>query len=289
MAGTRMTGEELEKIWMELPNPAAGELSGIRAAGLPVTSAVYVVVDGTRTRQLMVAMPEEEEPLRSSATRGLDVTTDELRIGGSPVRRYIRLICMNPTHYATFAALCGGIIASVLRDPGQPRAAVVRCLDRWRSFWAVDRSGLTREEALGLFGELWFLHRWMGPLSVSRLAAWQGPLGARHDFQSRVSSVEVKATASASGGPPVHLISNLEQLESPEVGQFYLFSLHVTDDALAQNSLPLLVEQIERALCVDAEATALFSERLAKTGYDPADAGRYMRPLRVLSEELYRI
>jgi hypothetical protein len=284
-----MTGDDLDKIWAELPSPTAEELSGIRAPGLSLQSPVYIVVDRARTRQLMVAMVEGAEPLRSTITRGLEVTTDELRIGYSPVRRYIRLVCLNASHHATFAALCSSIVAGVQRDPADSKAAVVRCLDRWRSFWVVDQSGLTREQALGLFGELWFLYRWSGPVSISSLARWQGPLGARHDFQWQVASVEIKASASVSGTGATHFIASLDQLADAETGQLFLFSLQVAEDNLAANSLALLVETISAALAADSDALSLFSERLARAGYNPAEGGRYTRPFRVLAEELYRV
>jgi hypothetical protein len=284
-----MTPSELEKAWSDLPNADLGQLSGIRAPGLPPHAPVYVAVDPERRRQLLVALPAGTEPLKMTITRGLEVKTDELRIGESSNRTCIQLVCLHPAHYSMFSALGANIVAAVAADPSDPKSAVARCLDRWRSFWAVDQSGLTREQALGLFGELWFLFRWMGPLAVASIARWQGPLGARHDFQSPAGSVEVKATASSSGATPVHLISNLDQLDSPEIGQLYMFSLHVADDALAANSLPLLVEQINLALSRDPDAVGLFSERLAKAGYNPGDAGRYMRPFRVLAEELYRV
>lgn len=284
-----MTLPDLEQAWSELPNAESGALSGIRVPGLPPHNPIYVAVDTARKRQLLVAVPEGSEPLRLTITRGLEVKTDELRIGDSPARTYVQLICLQPAQYSTFSALGSNIVAAVLSDPSDPKAAVARCLERWRSFWAVDASGLTREQALGLFGELWFLLRWMGPLSVARINRWQGPLGARHDFQWPTSSVEVKATASSPGAAPVHVIANLNQLDAPESGALYIFSLHVTDDALALNSLPALVEQINAALSHDIDGTSLFTERLAKAGYNPADASRYVRPLRVLAEELYHI
>lgn len=84
--------------------------------------------------------------------------------------------------------------------------------------------------------------------------------------------MEVKSTASATGSAPVPVIGNLNQLDAPEVGQLYIFSLHVADDALASNSLPLLIERINSALSHDTEATTLFSERLAKAGYHKASS-----------------
>jgi Putative PD-(D/E)XK family member, (DUF4420) len=284
-----MTSPDLERVWSELPNAEFGALSGIRVPGLPPHTPVYAAIDAARRRQLLVALPEGSEPLKSSTTRGLEVKTDDLRIGDSPPRTYVQLICLQSAHHSTFSSLGANIVAAVSSDPSNPNAAVARCLERWRSFWAVDPSGLTREQALGLFGELWFLFRWMGPLSAARIARWQGPLGARHDFQWPASSVEVKATASASGAAPVHLITNLDQLDAPEVGQLYIFSLHVADDALAVNSLPLLVDRISATLSHDVDAIALFSERLAKAGYDPGEAARYLRPLRLLAQELYRV
>lgn len=284
-----MTPAELEKAWSELPIAALGQLSGIRAPGLPPHTPIYIAVDPERRRQLLVALPAESEPLKLTVTRGLQVRTDELRVGGSSARTYIQLVCLHPAHYSTFAALGANIVAAVASDPSDPKAALARCLDRWRSFWAVDQSGLSREQALGLFGELWFLLRWMGPLSVASIARWQGPLGARHDFQWPTGSVEVKTAASGSGTVPVHFIGSLDQLDAPEVGQLYMFSLHVADDSLAANSLPVLAEQIIAALKHDTDALGLFSERLAKSGYNPADSTRYARPLRVLSEELFRV
>jgi hypothetical protein len=279
----------LEKLWSDLPSPSPGELSGLRVPGLPINAPAYVVVDGSRRRQFLVAIADGVEPPKKSSTRGLDISTDELAIGGSPVRKYIRLLCHDPAHYPTFTALCGSIVTAISTDPNEPKAAVVRCLERWRSFWAVDQTGLTREQALGLFGELWFLHRWLGQPTISKVTRWQGPLGARHDFQWPVASVEIKTGVSNSGSSPVHLVASLDQLSDAETGQLYLFSLHVTDDTLAANSLPLLVEQITADLLHDQETALLFSERLAKAGYNPAESGRYTRKLRVLAEELYHV
>jgi Putative PD-(D/E)XK family member, (DUF4420) len=284
-----MTKSELEKMWSDLPDATVGQLSGIRAPALPPDTPVYIAVDSERRRQLLVGVPQGTKPLKTTVTRGFEVGTGALRIGGTPAQTYIQLVCLQPAHYSTFSALTADVIAAVAGGSPDPRTVVVRCLDRWRAFWSVDQAGLTREQALGLFGELWFLLRWMGPLTLANISRWQGPLGSRHDYQWSTTSVEVKAAASGAGIVPVHRIANLDQLDSPEIGQLYLFSLHVADDALASNSLAALVGQASALLDHDAEALNLFSERLAKAGYNPGDAGRYTRPLRVLGENLYRV
>jgi len=284
-----MTISQLEKAWSELPHAAAGQLSGIRATGMPLLSPVYIAVDSTRRRQILVTLPSGSEPLKAITTRGLEVRTDELRIGDSTPHIFIQLVCLHASHNSMFSSLAANILSAVGADPSDPKSAVARCLDHWRSFWAAEQFNLTHEEALGLFGELWFLYRWLGPLSINKINHWQGPLGARHDFQSAEASVEVKTTASASDKGPVHVISSLDQLDAPEIGKLYMFSLHVTDDALAANSLPLLVDEIISDLNHDLEAKEFFLDRLAKAGYNINDAERYMRKLRVFAEELYLV
>src|SRR5450631_3275485 len=143
-----MTPTELDRAWSVLPEPVSGQLSGTRVPGLPIQSPVYVAVDAERQRQLLVAVPAESEPLRYKPTRGLEAITETLRVGGSPERAYIRLTCLHPAHRATFAALCSDVVTTVASDPTNPRSAVIRCLERWRGFWAMDTEGLSRDEAL---------------------------------------------------------------------------------------------------------------------------------------------
>jgi hypothetical protein len=49
------------------------------------------------------------------------------------------------------------------------------------------------------------------------------------------------------------------------------------------------LDQVMDALGQDSSAGQLFIEKLALAGYSPAYADRYRRPLRIVSEELYRV
>jgi len=248
-----------------------------------------LAVDQQRRRQMLVVVSNESEPIKHKSTRGLDVTTERLTVGDAAESTYIRLTCLLSAHHATFSALCSDILGTIASDPQEPRSAVLRCFDRWRSFWGADTDGLTQEEALGLFGELWFLYRWLAPLTFPRVQRWQGPSGSRHDFQWPEASVEVKTAAAGSSVSPVHYISNLDQLADPETGRLYLFSLHVADDALAANSLPSLVQQVTEIVRADEAASLLIAERLERVRYNPAHADKYSRKFRIVAEELYRI
>jgi hypothetical protein len=141
---------------------------------------------------------------------------------------------------------------------------------------------------LGLFGELWFLHRWAG-VTAESLGAWTASAGSRHDYQWSQWSVEVKTATRRADGAVLHRIQHLDQLADPEQGRLFLFSLRVVEDQLAHNTLPNLVERITDALRVDTVATAEFARRLGQRGYSPAHRRHYDTPWRILGEQLYSV
>jgi hypothetical protein len=147
--------------------------------------------------------------------------------------------------------------------------------------------GLSREEALGLFGELWFLRRWLGPVDAGKIERWLATPGARHDFQWPEASVEVKTAATSAVDGPVHHISGLDQLDDPETGRLFLFSLQVVDDALAGNTLTGLVDSLTEEVRSSEEGLIILNEKLAGYGYNPAEADAYQRRLRIIAERLY--
>lgn len=283
-----MTIAEIEQLWNDLPPASGNELSGKRVPGFPSGAPVYAALDSQNHRHLLVEVSSDSPQLESRSTHGLSVTTEQLQVRHFAGATYIDLECLQPTYHRTFAAFAHDLLDGLTRALDRRKAAVT-CLERWRSFWLVNQAGLSREAALGLFGELWFLARWLKPITRSKLDGWLGPRGARHDFQWIEASFEVKTSASSLSSSPVHFISNIDQLSEPESGDLYLFSLHVTDDALASNSLPSLAELIASMLADDEACLNEFSKKLADAGYSPAHAEYYQRPLRIISEEIYAV
>jgi hypothetical protein len=167
--------------------------------------------------------------------------------------------------------LAADIVAELPLAGSPDPAYVFLVLDRWRRFWAGTRQGLTREEQLGLLGELWLMLEWLRRLSLPALNAWVGPLRGRHDFVTPALSIEVK-TAGAATGPVVHRITRLDQLDEPGTGELRLLSLRAVSDPLGPDSLD-----------------ALLDHRLRAVGVTPQDAGRYAEPLRVVQQELFRV
>jgi Putative PD-(D/E)XK family member, (DUF4420) len=278
---------DLQETWGSIASPPRGSLAGRRIPDLRPNLRVWAAIDSARTPHLLVQVPSGVGPLALERTRGLEVTVDEMRIGSDPTATYLALACLDANLTETFSALCGEVADALNRDGDDPIAAARTVIRRWRRFWQISGGGLSREECLGLFGELWFLEGWVG---LRRgVAVWTGSSGSRHDFQTEDWSVEVKASSRRNDGLVHHHINGIDQLAEPESGKLYLFSLQVVDDQLSANTLPGLVDRIRSALETEPDVLDTFLDGLERRGYSPGDAHRYEFRWRILAEELYRV
>ncbi len=285
MAMSRAT--DLRETWGSIASPPRGSLAGRRIPDLRATLRVWAAIDSARTPHLLVQVPPDTGQLALERTRGLEVTVDEMRIGDEPAATYLALACLDENLTDTFAALCGDVADALDRDGDDPIAIARTVIRRWRRFWQISGGRLSREECLGLFGELWFLERWIG---LQRgVAFWTGPSGSRHDFQTPDWSVEVKASSRRSDGLVHHHVNGIDQLAEPESGELYLFSLQVANDELSANTLPDLVDRIRAALESEPDILDAFLDGLERRRYSPGDAHRYGYRWRILAEELYRV
>jgi hypothetical protein len=285
-----MTLDDLEASWSSVSPQTTGDgISGRRATGLPHDRPVYLAVDGHGHRHLLIQVPDGTAPVCQRETKGLEVITARFQVGPNPEALYVDLICTDVNQHQIFSAVAQDMIRLLRTSPGQLRGLVLNALARWRTFWSVRTAGLSSEEALGLFGELWFMRRWLGPINIQTIQRWRVSESARHDFQSPKASVEVKATAHHATGNPIHQIAGLDQLADPEQGKLYLFSLQVCDDALAMNTLHSIVEGIADDLRNDPAALTLLNEKLAANGYTPADRQAAPRSFRIVAERLYLV
>lgn len=280
-----MNAEELDATWRALRTPDNPHLlEGVDLAG----SQVWAAVDFEGRRHLLIQVPAVAEA-PTTKTRGLRVTVGRHRVQGIESAQYLDLVCLSTDATTTFTAVAADIGASAGPVAQPDRVAVVaEALSRWQWFWGVEAGSLSEREALGLFAELWFLHRWAGD-ATSAVQAWTASAGSRHDFQWPERSVEVKATSRRVGGAVLHRIEHLDQLADPEQGNLFLFSLRVVKDQLAQNTLPSLVDHVAHNLHGNPSILDEFFRKLSQRGYSPAHRSRHEVPYRMLGEYLYFI
>lgn len=280
-----MNADELDAAWRALRTPDTPE----ELEAVAVTSdGVWAAVDHEGQRHLLLEVPDGTEA-PSTTTRGLQVTVARHQVREAEPASYLDLRCLSTDVIPTFTAVATDIgdTAGELPPAGRLQE-VVAALARWQWFWGVDPGRLSQQDALGLFAELWFLHRWAGA-SAGSIDAWTASAGSRHDFQWQAWSVEVKAATRRADGAVLHRIQHLDQLADPERGQLFLFSLRVVHDQLAHNNLPDLVERVTDALRGDVVAGDEFARKLSQRGYSPAHRRHYDTPWRILGEHLYSV
>jgi len=280
-----MDAADLDAAWRSLHTPESARL----LEAVPISGDdVWVAVDHQGRRHLLLQVPEGSNA-PATTTQGLQVTVGRHQVRGAQPTVYLDLTCLSEDVDVTFAAVAADIGADAARVAQAERLMVVTAaLSRWEWFWGVEPGGLSEQDALGLFAELWFLYRWPQPCAET-VDAWTGSTGARHDFQWPSRSVEVKAATRRAGGAVLHRIHNLDQLSDPEQGQLFIFSLRVVRDALARNTLPDLVERIEQRLHEDPSSHSEFARKLGLRGYSPAHRQRYGIHYRILGEYLYEV
>src|SRR6266511_3044108 len=109
-----MTADDLERAWSSLDMPSSAEqLNGRRVTDPTRGVPVWVALDGTGRRHLLVEVPQGLEPLRERPTKGLQVLTDELLVGERPSANYIDLICLDTTLNTTFTAVAQEVMTTV--------------------------------------------------------------------------------------------------------------------------------------------------------------------------------
>jgi len=238
-----------------------------------------------------VPLVSGEQPLQDTQSRGLSVETKELAVHGYNPACYLDLECHDATGYDALDLIGGEIAEALSRDSHSPAEVVHRILAKWRRFWGqIPRQLLSREQQLGLFAELWFLSMWLAPrIGIEEAArCWRGPFGARHDFEWRGRSVEVKATTSVRG--MIHRVHGIDQLVPPDGGDLLFFSLRLREEAGASNTLPGLVALCREQFAQNDDALAQVEAALAQIGYSLAHEADYEKlRLRVVEEGLFTV
>lgn len=271
--------------------PPIGERLTVRPALLGYRDDVLIGIDAGKRRYVLVAIPADEPcDLSERTSRGISVQTVEMNTGAGTVN-YVEIACIDEGGHSALNIVIYELVDALNAGASIGRVRLVQnVLAKWRRFWSgVNQGTLSREQQLGLVGELWFMNRWLSPtIGASKaIHMWRGPMGARNDFEAPGLGIEVKTTSRIDAA---HVIHGLEQLLEPVGGALLLFSLAVREEASGAVSLTELVEESRTLLANDYAGLSQFDTALYSAGYDDRHAAEYVKLLfRVRSEELYRV
>ena len=106
-----------------------------------------------------------------------------------------------------------------------PSGALAASLSAMRRLVAAN-TPISREEEIGLWGELWFVKQVIDSDGVEAISAWLTPAESRHDFHLPRSDVEVKTTLRSSR---VHHIHGFDQLTPADGRPLDLLSVQIEE------------------------------------------------------------
>ncbi len=269
-----------------------GERLIVRMAFPDRCSGLLIALDAAGRRHLLVEIPAgEDSEIAERTSRGIAVQTVEFNTGEGQAGRFVEIACLEPEGHAALDTIALELADALNAGASIGRVRLVQnVLSKWRRFWSgVSQGLLSKEQQFGLFGELWFLARWLAPSLGIGIAVemWRGPGGARNDFEKSGMAIEVKTTGRVDGG---HVIHGLDQLLDPPGGRLMLFSLLVRDEASGTESLSTLVGQVRGLIGADYNLHSRFDAMLYAAGYDDRLAAEYAKlVLRIRGEGLYRV
>ncbi len=183
---------------------------------------------------------------------------------------FLNLVLVDKQFIDLFDTLVADVISAIV-DESEIKTILKNYSNRlikWQSlFERFRQQGLTPEEQRGLFGELFFIRKFLkvNPDFPNVIYSWIGVEKQIRDFQYGKWSVEVKTTH---GNNHQKIYINSErQLDTKNLDNLFVHHLSLDVRHQSGETLNQLVETITEILTTDFTALNLFQKKLLEAGY----------------------
>lgn len=212
-------------------------------------------------------------------SKGCDVRAVRLP-DDEPDKATVQLILTGHQFREIFTVLVEDIASSIAECSSAERCtgALIERLQSWQHFLdEYGPEGLEEESQRGLYGELWFLRRYVLPAlnPAAAVNSWTGHRRSPQDFELRNCAVEVKTT---SGRQHQKLrIANERQLDDSNISPIFIF--HISLDARLNSGETLvdLVEDIRSLISTSQSGQQAFEVALRNGGYLDYHSPQYVK------------
>lgn len=178
-----------------------------------------------------------------------------------------------------FSCLCENVINALYLCSKVKDAVTtfVNTLLQWKSLFDIARpKGLTKEEQLGLYGELHFLEMCLRHNTDQHFEILQSYVGcnrALRDFQGKNWALEVKTTASNTRQRLT--INGERQLDDSLIDKLFLYQCQVDASQRSGERLIDKIKSIRNLIHSDTASLLVFNAKLFEAGYNDDDAQLY--------------
>lgn len=199
-----------------------------------------------------------------------DIDVQQIPDEKKPEKNILILKLLSNQHRDIFSVLCEDLISNIssITNEAQLIKELLNRFEKWKSlFDKASSNGLSPEQQRGLFGELFFIRKFMQFLDNFQyiINSWVGPEKQIRDFQTGTWAVEVKTTH-GNNHQKVH-ISSERQLDTSHLKNLFLYHLSLEDQHHSGLTLNQLVDRIFEILKEDYISLNRFKSKLFQAGY----------------------
>jgi hypothetical protein len=182
----------------------------------------------------------------------------------------LNLLLINNYYTDVYNALVYNILTAIINesDISVILKIYTNRLIKWQSlFERYNQQGLSAEEQRGLFGELYFLRKFLKTCDNYQyvLNTWIGSAKETRDFQMNLWALEVKTTH-GNNHQKVQ-ISSERQLDNTHLEKLFLYHLSLEKSQGSGETLNQIIASINILVSSDAIALNQFNSKLYESGY----------------------
>jgi hypothetical protein len=262
----------IESIWNELENDKSfshGLL--LRRYSGSVIPEVFIALKSPEQFRCIAASISNSITINLASFSNLkDICIELLQDEKRQNSNILLLKLISNQHRDIFSVLCEDLINSIssVSNEIQLVQELLERFEKWKSlFERAATQGLSVEEQRGLFGEVYFLRKFLANNNrfLEVVNSWVGPEKQIRDFQSANWSVEVKTTHGKNHQKI--LVSSERQLDTSNLENLFLNHISLDSRQMSGESLNQIIDSVLGLLESDFTALTRFKNKLLSAGY----------------------
>lgn len=286
---------KIENIWIDLETDKTNP-SGLlyKRYSVDVLPDVYIALKSPeKLRCIAARLSSSLEFNTKKWNKFRDIKIERIPDRKNKDKQFLLLILLSRQHKDVFSTLCEDLINKVsdINDEKILVQELIVRLDKWHLlFEKLGLQGLSNEAQRGLFGELFFLRKFLRKSTDAEycINSWRGAEKAVQDFQYSDWAVETKTT---SGKNQQKLqIASERQLDTSLVPNIYLTHISLEVRENHGETLNDIVEELSNLLSQNPAALNVFKLKLMEAGYFSHHYKEYEETgYSIRQENIYRI
>lgn len=286
---------KIEQIWQELESDTSLH-SGLlykRYSGKVLPDFYVALKVPEKLRCIAAHLSSSFEFDTKAWNKFRDIKIQRIPDQNNKDKQFLLVILLSSQHKDVFSTLCEDLIhkiADVTEDNSLVKELITR-LEKWHLlFEKLGRQGLSDEAQRGLYGELFFLKKFLNESTDAEYSinSWRGSAKAVQDFQYSDWAVEIKTT---SGKNQQKLqIASERQLDTSLVPNIFLIHISLEVRENHGETLNDIVEDLSEILSDSPATLSVFKLKLLEVGYFSHHFDEYEETgYSIRQENIYRI